>query len=198
MIVLLDNGHGVNTPGKCSPDGVFREYKWAREEVRLIHEALKAKGITSQILVPEETDIPLSTRVARANAVCKQYGARNVLLISVHVNADGADGKWHNATGWECYTTRGVTRSDKLADCLYDAAKKHLAGKRIRTDYTDGDPDQEANFYIIKNVVCPAVLTESFFQDNKEDVSYLLSKDGRDQICKVHVDGIIDFINKNK
>lgn len=198
MIVLLDNGHGNNTPGKCSPDGVFREYKWAREEVRLIQEALKAKGITSQILVPEENDVPLSARVQRANAVCNKYGARNVLLISVHVNAAGADGRWHNATGWAAYTTKGVTRSDQLATCLYDAAKKHLVGKRIRTDYSDGDPDWEANFYIIKHANCPAVLTESFFQDNKADVSYLLSKEGRDQICKVHVDGIIDFINKSK
>jgi N-acetylmuramoyl-L-alanine amidase len=32
--ILLDNGHGVNTPGKCSPkkaDGTrFKEYKFAR------------------------------------------------------------------------------------------------------------------------------------------------------------------------
>ena len=29
--VLVDNGHGVETPGKRSPDGRLREYKYARE-----------------------------------------------------------------------------------------------------------------------------------------------------------------------
>ena len=28
MKILIDNGHGINTPGKCSPDGKFREYKY--------------------------------------------------------------------------------------------------------------------------------------------------------------------------
>jgi N-acetylmuramoyl-L-alanine amidase len=28
---------------------------------------------------------------------------------------------------------------------------------------SDGDPDKEANLYVIKNTKCPAVLTENFF-----------------------------------
>lgn len=27
---LIDNGHGIDTPGKRSPDGVLREYAWNR------------------------------------------------------------------------------------------------------------------------------------------------------------------------
>lgn len=26
MKILIDNGHGAETPGKCSPDGRLREY----------------------------------------------------------------------------------------------------------------------------------------------------------------------------
>ena len=36
MIILLDSGHGVDTPGKRSPDGVLREYKWCREMTQLV------------------------------------------------------------------------------------------------------------------------------------------------------------------
>ena len=67
--------------------------------------------------------------------------------------------------------------------------------KRIRTDYSDKDPDWEENFYILKHTLCPAVLTENFFQDNKEDVSYLLSLEGRNAIVKIHVEGIMNYIN---
>lgn len=45
MIVLIDNGHGSDTPGKCSPDKSLREYKWAREIAARIENVLKTKGI---------------------------------------------------------------------------------------------------------------------------------------------------------
>lgn len=35
MKILIDNGHGENTPGKRSPDGTFREYAYTRAEFNL-------------------------------------------------------------------------------------------------------------------------------------------------------------------
>jgi N-acetylmuramoyl-L-alanine amidase len=80
-----------------------------------------------------------------------------------------------NATGWSAYTSVGITSADKLATCLYDSAKKNLKGKKLRTDFTDKDIDLESDFYVLKHTNCPAVLTENFFQDNKDDVAYLTS-----------------------
>ena len=31
MLIVIDNGHGHNTPGKRSPDGKFLEYAYNRE-----------------------------------------------------------------------------------------------------------------------------------------------------------------------
>lgn len=31
MRILIDNGHGKETPGKCSPDGRLKEYAYTRE-----------------------------------------------------------------------------------------------------------------------------------------------------------------------
>ena len=36
IVVLLDNGHGIQTLGKRSPDGKLLEYKYSREIVDLI------------------------------------------------------------------------------------------------------------------------------------------------------------------
>ena len=36
MWILLDNGHGIQAPGKRSPDGTLLEYKYTREIVDLI------------------------------------------------------------------------------------------------------------------------------------------------------------------
>jgi len=68
-----------------------------------------------------------------------------------------------NASGWEIYTSKGNTKADKLATCIYNAAKNNLKGKKLRTDFSDGDADKEADFYVLTHTKCPAVLTENFF-----------------------------------
>lgn len=62
------------------------------------------------------------------------------------------------------------------------------------TDYSDGDPDFEAPFYILKHTYCTAVLTENGFMDNELSLSYLESEDGKKAIVALHVEGIIDYI----
>lgn len=194
MIILIDNGHGSNTAGKCSPDGNFREYKYTREIAERLVNALRADGLNAQRIVTEENDISLAERCRRVNNVCKQYGTKNVILISIHNNAAGADGQWHTARGWEAWTSVGQTKSDMLATCLYEAAER--SGFKIRKDMSDGDPDKEGHLYILKHTLCLAVLTENLFQDNKEDVSYLLSEEGMRTITALHVEGIKSYLNQ--
>lgn len=212
--ILIDNGHGIDTAGKCSPDGSLREYKWAREIAARIVAALKAQKYDAELLVPEEKDITLPERVRRVNAWCDRIGKENVIVISIHANAAGADGKWKTAGGWCAYTSPGQTQSDIIATALYKAAEKDLAGyidrfpihkslgnydakqRPVRTDYSDGDPDYEARFYILINTKCPAVLTESLFQDNRTDVEFLTSENGKRCLTNLHVHGIINYLTQ--
>ena len=199
MKILIDNGHGIQTKGKRSPDGKLLEYAYTRELARQIVTTLKARGYDSELLVPEDDDIPLSERVRRVNEICLTYepswpaptGHPNVILISLHLNAAGDGTKWMNATGWSCYTCKGQTESDRLADCLYKAAEQILKNQIIRTDYArDGDPDWEENFYILRHSLCPAVLVEQFFMDNKKDLAYLISDEGKRNLIDVIVGGV--------
>ena len=196
MKILLDNGHGFDTPGKRSPDGHFREYAYNRYLAFLIRERLIALGLDVQLVVPEREDISLKERCRRVNAICKQFGNDQVILLSIHVNAAGNGQNWLDARGWSCFTTRGKTKADALATCLYEAAKNHLPGMRLRTDFSDGDPDIEKDFYIIRHTSCPAVLTENLFMDNREDVAFLESEEGSKAIVNLHVDGILQYLSK--
>ena len=196
MLILVDNGHGVNTLGKCSPDGKFREYKWNREIAHEVVAELKKRGYCAELLVTEDIDISLAERVKRANNKCNQLGTKNVLLLSVHVNAAG-NGQWLNAKGWSCFTSRGLTKSDKIADELYKVAEELMPNRTMRKEYSDGDADWEAGFYILKNTKCPAVLTENFFMDNRDDLAYLTSEEGRKAIIATHVEGVINYIKKH-
>ena len=182
MKILIDNGHGVETPGKRSPDGRLREYAYTREIAARVVTSLQTAGLYASLLVPEVNDVPLQERCDRVNRVCSELGRRNVCLVSIHVNAAGRGDKWMNAI------------SDDLATRLCEAAKVWLPRHRLRTDYSDGDPDFEAGFYILNHTMCPAVLTENLFQDSKADCDFLLSAEGKEAIKQLHVEGIISYI----
>ena len=79
---------GENTPGKRSPDGRFREYKYNREIARAVVEHLQLRGYDAQLLVPEEEDISLEERVRRANKLSCQIGhpIQETIIISIHVD----------------------------------------------------------------------------------------------------------------
>lgn len=213
MKILIDNGHGSNTPGKCSPDQSLREYAYAREIAARVVAYLKSRGYDAELLVSETKDISLAERARRVNEWCGKLGANNVIVVSIHCNAAG-NGSWMSAGGWCAYTSPGQTKADLLATDLYSAAEVALdkykelfpvlqakgeygsVQKPIRTDYSDGDPDFEARFYILVKTKCPAVLTESLFQDNKADVAFLLSDEGKNAITKLHVEGIIKYLSR--
>lgn len=67
MKILIDNGHGRETPGKRSPDGRLLEYAQNRLLARGIVDGLTARGLDAALLVPEPTDIPLPERCRRVN-----------------------------------------------------------------------------------------------------------------------------------
>lgn len=196
MKIFIDNGHGLMTTGKRSPDGLFREPFYNREIARRVVSDLRDRGLDAELLVPEDDDISLAERVRRVNAACFLLGKQNVILISIHVNAAGNGSKWLNATGWSVYTCKGQTASDMLAECLCQAAIKNFPGRRIRTDMSDGDMDWEEGFYILRKSLCVAVLTENFFMDSRSDLEYLQSRAGKQAIIDTHVEGIIEYLNK--
>ena len=192
MVILTDPGHGIDTAGKRSPDGRLREYKYAREIAAEVVKRLKTMDYNAQQLVTEENDISLSVRCKRVNDICKHFGASNVLVVSVHCNAAGADGKWHDARGWQaCVSLNASAKSKQLASYLFDAAQAE--GLKMRSP-KPGQKWWAQNLAICRDTNCPAVLTENLFQDNLADVEYLLSDEGREAIVNLHVNGIINYI----
>lgn len=192
MKILIDAGHGVETAGKRSPDERLREYAFAREIAKRVEKILYAKGYDAERIVTEESDIKLSERCRRVNNICRKVGNKNVLLVSIHNNAAGADGKWHDARGWSAHISLNASAGSRvLAGCLIRAAE--LAGVKVRK-YSSQEPYWRQNLAICRDTLCPAVLTENLFQDNKEDVDWLLSEEGKQTITDIHVNGIINYI----
>lgn len=200
MVILLDAGHAKNTPGKrqkLKDDSYFFEYLFNRQIVKKIANKLSILGIRYEIITPEDNyDVPLSTRVSRANNYCNKYGKDNCFLISVHSNAYGDGITFTNSKGWSVYTTKGKTKSDEYATIMWNKANQILPryGFTLRKDITDGDPDYEENFTVIYKTKCPAVLTENLFFTNEKEVTFLMSEEGQNAIADIHVEAIKEIV----
>lgn len=194
LVVILDNGHGENTKGKCSPDKRLLEWEWTREISCRLHNLLLENEIEVQLLVPEDKDISLSERVKREKKITKEAkkAGKETCLISIHINAAGGDGKWKSASGWSGWIAQEASeKSKQLAQLLYaEAEASNLQGNR----YVPPTKYWTANFTICTDTSCPTVLTENLFQDNKEEVDFLLSEEGKQIIIDLHYNAIKKYI----
>lgn len=195
--VLIDNGHGDPplTGGKCSPDRRLKEYYYCREIAQRVSRELSLHGIDTVLLVPEKTDTPLRERVRKANAWAAKLGARNVVLVSIHNNAAGADGRWHSASGFSVFVSNNASgKSKRLARIFTETATAMgLMGNRC----VPPEKYWVQSLAMTRDTACPAVLTENLFQDNKSDVEFLLSEEGKQAITDLHVKAIMQYINES-
>lgn len=192
-LVILDNGHGSDTPGKRSPiweDGK-QLFEWAynRVLVKYISDYMKVLGISYVILVTENEDISLAERVKRANDIYLKYKDKFKLiyLVSVHGNAF-SDPK---TKGIEVFTSIGQTKSDVIAEYFLKELKN--VGWKMRHDLSDGDLDKEEHFYILKNTTMPAILTENGFYTNEEECRKMLEFNWNMEIAKAHYRAIYEI-----
>ncbi len=194
MKVLIDNSHGDPplSGGKHSPDNRLKEYYYCREIAQRVSRELTLRGVDTLLLVPEKTDTPLKERVRKVNGWAKKLGSQNVVLVSIHNNAAGADGKWHSATGFSVFVSKNASsKSKKLAQIFTDnATDMGLMGNRC----VPPEKYWVQSLAMTRDTVCPAVLTENLFQDNKEEVDFLLSEEGKKAITTLHVNSIIQYI----
>lgn len=192
MVVLIDNGHGRETPGKRSPDGSVMEWQYAREVAYGVASALISLGYQVRFIAPEEEDVPLRTRCERVNAICDEKGKKNCVLVSIHLDAAGDGGSWNGARGFSARVANNAGFSSRELARIFVRNAVRLGMGGNRSVPSDGYWSQ--NLAICRDTDCAAVLTESAFMDNKDDVRFLMSPEGFNRIVSLHVLSIIDYI----
>lgn len=192
--ILVDNGHNKSTLGKQSPDGRLMEWYETRLIAKMLVEKLTNEGIDAIQLFPKEEEGNLIERTNIINKIVYENRKNGIeyLLISIHINAAG-NGGWHNAQGISVYVSNNASNASKeFAQLFFNQVENNgLKGNRC----VPKEKYWTSNFYILKNTKCPAVLTENLFQDNKEDVEYLLSDEGKEKIVECHYKAIMEYIN---
>ena len=178
--IALDAGHGLNTAGKQTPDGI-KEWSLNDKVCDKIQILLSSYDLEIIRLDNNEGDADetLKSRFA------KYINSGVSLLVSIHHNALKSD--WSNATGVEVYTDKNPTREDiRLAEIIYKKMVSYtgLKGRGIK----------KADFYIINQNKIPAVLCEGGFMDGTNDYKIITSKAGQEAYAKAVAEGIVEFL----
>jgi len=182
--IVLDAGHGPNTPGKRTPmfeNGTFmHEHEFNDAVVQKLKSKLELNDSFTVTVVSSSTeDVPLETRVAREKQV------RADLFLSVHANA--LTGMWGSQNGIESYSNIGSVKGAKYCKVIQDGliASTGLRNRGCKT----------SSFYVLKNTYGPAVLIECGFMDNKEEAKLLMSDAYRETIAEGLYNSICAIFN---
>lgn len=188
-IFILDAGHGGMVAGSYQTKGkrhthedgtTIYEGEFNRAIKARVMERLHQLDIPYVDLNPEHSDLPLGTRVKRANKYHRYYN-KNTVLISLHANAGGGE-------GFEVYTSRQASKQSRtFATQAVSTFNVHFPDETNRGL-------KRSKFNILYKTQGPAVLLELFFMDNERECKkYLLSPQGRDQIADYVVDCIKNY-----
>lgn len=179
MLIALCDGHGRETAGKRTPDGI-KENQFNAPAVNFLDSALKRCGFDTLLVAPDDTDTPLITRVQRAN------DAKADLYISIHYNA--LKGNWDETKGGvETHYHPNSTKGKRAAELV----QKYVA---------QGTPQvnrgtKASNFYVLRETNMPAVLVECGFMDVRKEAALMLQpefqKETAEQICQ----GVCEYFN---
>lgn len=197
--IILDFGHGGIDPSGNYTTAPGKMFKFPNGEIAYegvlnrqigghVYTCLKNHpelNIVCTVKEDDYRDIALSQRVKVANS----FKSNETIFISIHCNAGGG-------TGFEIFTSNGVTKSDKLAEDIATSVEKvyNEAGLRLRYDLSDGDKDKESDFYVLKKTNCPAVLLECGFFDNRKDFDLLKDPIFQSQLASYIYIGIIKYV----
>lgn len=181
--VVLDPGHGVETAGKCSPDGTYYEHEFNLDLAKRLKKILERHGVSVTMTRTNEHDVTLADRVATANKV------RPDLFVSIHSNASG-DGKgWTDPDGYGIYTSSAGDSAGRNK-----AAKALLARVKAADIPLWGGGLHHDGLYVLKHTIDPAVLIEHGFHTNKAETALLKTSAYRDKLAEADAKGILDYL----
>lgn len=175
-IIVLDAGHGPDTPGKRSPDGKLREFQFNSATARLAGEMLAREGATVHYVHKAVRDVPLNERTAEANRL------RADAYVSIHANAYGSG--WNSAQGVETYL---YPQASKSSGVLADKVQRAMIAACGRTDRGV----KKADFAVLRDTRMPAILVECGFMTNREEAALLQSRAYQMQCARAIAFGVL-------
>ena len=187
--VCLDPGHGVESPGKCSPDKSYYEHEFALDMGRRIQAHLERCGVR---VVLTRTGEHCPTGKADTNDLLKRVAISDAagadLFVSLHSNASGNE--WSNASGLMIYTSAGPETASRNVAAKAVLSRMTAAGVELR-----GSPlVHDIELVVTRKTVAPAMLIEYGFHTSRTEVERLKKSSYRAKLAEATAKGVCDFL----
>ena len=183
-LIALDAGHGLNTPGKRTPDGI---HEWELNDKVRDKVVRNLQEYDVEFVFPDNNEGSVDEGlVSRRTMYVKKKVAA---AVSIHHNAN--TGTWNSATGVEVYVDKNATaRDNALAKSIYErlVTNTGMRGRGIKA----------ADWTVIDQDSVPAVLVEGGFMDGKNDYKVITSDAGQEAYARAVSDGLIEFLGLTK
>lgn len=160
MKIVIDAGHGPNTPGKRSPDGM-REYEFNSRVADVMKAELeKYEGVTVYFAHDDKRDVPLKERTDKANAL------KVDVYVSIHANA--FNGKMGSHGGIDTFVYK--TKPKEAVELANVIQRNLIAATGLRNRGV-----KAVDFHVLRETHMTAVLIEHGFMDSTTDLPKLKS-----------------------
>jgi len=177
--IMLDAGHGLNTAGKRTPDGI-KEFTLNKKVVDYIVECLKGYDVEIRYSHDHSgaVDVSLADRVKSCNAY------KPDVFVSIHHNA--LNGSWGSHGGVEVYAHSQGTNDDRAV------ASKVVNALAKETSLKNRGVKSEAFAVLTCNAT--AILCEGGFMDSTVDYPVITSANGQKAYAKAVSDSLISYL----
>lgn len=188
ITVVIDAGHGGDDAGARSLDGIF-EKDLNLAIAKKVKELNKNKDI--DIILTRETDVFLTPQQRVEFAKSKNAD----LLISFHVDGEPSTQK-PKQSGMIFYVSKdqyaNSNQSKILASAIFNEFNNNY-GLKINGGITQ----RQNGIWVLQANTCPAVLIETGFITNKNDVDYLKTQTAKENIAKNVLTGIEKYVSSS-
>jgi len=197
-MLIFDPAHGIDVPGKRSPDGSFEEWRFSRDIIRKVFSTILSGSYPFDIACPYlsyDTEPGLMTRVRYYNQLAESYD--HTIVLSLHVDAFKNPPAWWNGTGFSFFTSREHDLSDYLANEMVKAWITNMPGEKIRAN-AHGDVSKDKNFTILygrenERAKYYGILIENWFMDSNIDIIKLKDPIKIDKLCETYLLAIFNI-----
>ena len=185
--LVLDYGHGGMIDGKYQTAG--KQYTFTDHDDYWIGE-----GVTNRKTAAFLIKLALRSEIRVWDCVARREWTEAPTWQELEQNDTSLGSQ--SARGVVMFTSKGQTQADPIAESITESFKVIVAPDIPvrRGDRSDGDQDAEAQFYVLRKTVAPAILGEVGFFTNIDDARYLDSEQGQRRIARAYLCGIRPFL----
>lgn len=196
VLIILDDGHGMDTPGKRTPPmpgtgKPIQENEFNRPVVDKLEKLFAACGLATLQTAPEINNVSLDIRTNRANQAYKQFKKDNpsglCVFISIHYNAIKDTFEASNAEGVETFHYPGSAEGVLLAKAIHS----ELMGGTVQKDRGV----KSANFHVLRETLMPSVLIEAGFMDHLPEAKLMIDPAFQNEVALEVFEGVRKYLS---